>query len=860
MRMTGRLQALRGHATVVACSAMALAMVLVTDSVPADEPSAAAEAVAARLLKRLDLQRADMAAVRVAAEAGDTAAAARAWRAAVVSRLRRAELGEFDYHIMHLRDRKPLADLLVGAIGEKEYLSAVGVNSFRDLYGLSSPPEPATEIDWLAVSADPVVAAVSAYGTFNFAVPLAAQYWNTRDPVYLRKWMAIASDFALRQRAAMEQLPEPSRPRENSPWIVGGDTCILQSQKVLTLIRSLAVLAKALPSGDEPGAREWSRSLAPVLSPPLESAVALLDPDQLAAIVLSLTTDDPPLLLELYEATRAPPNQRCLGLTALLMIASQFPEVTGMTALRERAGAAMHEHVLKSFHHDGGMLEQSLNYNLGDAEKLRQVGRMLRGDDRPAWLADLATRLALYDRMIVSLRTPAGELPVIGNNTSNPPALWRGSEVRDQWFQDPFRAAPRPDVSRLAFTSVAFPYSGYYVQRGSWDWASGYLFFMNARPASGHCTMDNLAIELHALGRPLLVRGGPPHYALQFLPEARRADADAIERYFGEWSSYKVNTLLVDGQSQVRDGLPATAPYDEPIPARWHASSAFDFVEGRYDLGYGVRAKPAEHIKDVAHHRQVVHVRGLGCWVVVDSMQSQSTTSRAYTQIWKLPPYLDPNDGGGLGVCGFPQDQVVVDPDGFHTADPAGPNLWALQASSQPLDREIHFGESNPYLGWYARQIGDLVPAADVHARFSGRGDMAVVTLLAPSAGNAPRFTLRRRDAAALPASPVALEAIHRDGTTLTISAATRGPAALTAGPVTARATLLIVQAERASLKGLAIGCTSFASRGERITPSSADFEFETRDGTVAVLAPIERPRGFSWIDNPRSSHPSYTK
>ncbi|MBM4022245.1 MAG: hypothetical protein FJ284_08390, partial [Planctomycetes bacterium] len=686
-------QAGRHFGISLACGAITLAMTLFVGPALADKlqirAESAEQSAATRLLQQLDLERPEMAPVRVANEAGGAAAAIRAWRAVVVSRLRRVELGEFDYHVMHLRDGKPLADMLVGAIGEREYLATAGSSPFRDLYGFRGSPERPARIDWLAVADEPVAAAASAYGTFGFAIPLAAQYWKTRDPVYLWKWMSIASAFAIEQRAAMEQLPEASRPRGNSPWIVGGDTCILQSQKVLTLIRSLAVVAKGLPSDDEPGHREWSRALAPVMAPPLESAVALLDPDQLAAIVLSLTADDPPLLLDLYEATHAPPNQRCLGLTALLMIASQFPEVAGMADLGERAGAAMHEHVLKSFHQDGGMLEQSLNYNLGDADKLRQVGRMLRGDDRPAWLADLATRLARYDRMIASLRTPAGELPVIGNNTSNPPAIWHSSEVRDQWFEELVRAGPRPDISRLGFTSIAFPYSGYYVQRCSWDWTSGYLFFMNARPAAGHCTMDNLAIELHALGRPLLVRGGPPHYALQFLPEARRVDAEAIERYFGEWSSYKVNTILVDGRSQVRDGPAATAPHDGPIPARWHASAAFDFVEGRYDLGYGVRAKPLEHIKDVAHHRQVVHLRGLGCWVVVDSMQSRAPVSRAYTQIWKLPPYLDPQEGGGLGVCGFTREQVVIDADGFHTADPAGPNLWAFQAASQPLSREI---------------------------------------------------------------------------------------------------------------------------------------------------------------------------
>ena len=849
-----------GLLLIMAITTGVMAAALALESAGPSSSAAGPSPVTTRLLASLDLQRPDMAEVRAAIEAGDATKAARAWRAIAIARLRSSELGTFDYHDHHLRNRKLLADRLVGIIDPEEYKAKAAPNEFLDLYNISGPPGRGTVIDWTASATDPLTATAAAYGSFNFGIPLAARYWETNDSVYLRKWLDVVSDYALRQRPAMERLPAASRPRGNSPWIVGGDTCILQSQKVLAIIRSLAVLAKSLPSGEEAGPHEWNRALAPVMIPPLEPAMALFDPDQLAAIVLSLTIDDPPLLLDLYEASRTPPNQRCLGLTALLMIASQFPEVQGMATLRERAGAAMHEHVLNSFHQDGGMLEQSLNYNVGDAEKMRQVGRMLRGGDRPDWLADLATRLTLYDRMIVSLRTPAGELPVIGNNTSNPPALWRSGEVRDQWFGDASRTAGRPDVARLGFTSVAFPYSGYYVQRGSWDWESGYLFFMNARPATGHCTMDNLAIELHALGRPLLVRGGPPHYALQFLPEARRGDADAIERYFGEGSSSKVNTILVDGRSQVRDGPPSTAPHEDPIPGRWHSSAAFDYVDGAYDLGYGIRGKPAEHIKGITHHRKVIHLRGPKCWVVVDLMQLKTPVSRAYTQIWKLPPYLDQKHGGGLGVCGFTQDQVVIDAQGFHTADPGGPNLWAFQAASQPLTREIHFGESNPYLGWYARQIGDLVPAVDVHACFGGRGDIAVVTLLAPAIGNAPPFTLRRPDAAEPGASPAVLEAVKRDGTAITVSAAPRGAAALTAGPVSARAALLVLQADDTSARGIAIGCVFLETGGKRITPPHADFEFELSDGQVSLLTPAESPQGFSWIDSPRTSQPNYRK
>lgn len=85
---------------------------------------------------------------------------------------------------MHLRDRETLADLIIWAFGEQEYLSGVNFNAFRDLPGLSEPLVRPTSIDWLVVAYNPVVAAVLAYGTFSFAIPLAAQYWKSPDPVY----------------------------------------------------------------------------------------------------------------------------------------------------------------------------------------------------------------------------------------------------------------------------------------------------------------------------------------------------------------------------------------------------------------------------------------------------------------------------------------------------------------------------------------------------------------------------------------------------------------------------------------------------------------------------------------------------
>jgi hypothetical protein len=839
---------------------MAFATAL-TASDPRSTAPGAATPASTRLLATLDLQRPDLAAVRAALDAGDATEAARAWRAIAVARLRRSELGTFDHHLFHFQSRKLLADHLVGIIGPEDFgAQAPSFEKFRDLYGISGPPGLGRPIDWTPGTTEVIdVLSPLNYGSFNFAIPLAARYWETGDSVYVKKWFDVVGDYASRQRPQMERLAVALRPRGNSPWIVGGDTCLAQSWKVTNVIRCLACFAKALPSADQSEIPAWGKGLVAIHSAPSEKSIDLFDIEQFAAIVLSLTGDDSPLLLQMYEAPGAPPNQRCHGLFALLMIASQFPEVKGMQEVGRRAGAAMKQHVEASFFQDGGMLEQSLNYNLGDAERFRQLGRMLRGPDQPFWLETLRTRLALFDRMLIALRTPAGELPVIGNNTANPPPMWQSEAVRaDQSRRQP-SALATSTRGRLAFTSVAFPFAGYYVQRGSWDWSSGYLFFMNSRPAIGHHSMDNLAIELHAFGRPMLVRGGPPTYGVQFLPESRQADTDAINDYFGESSSYKLNTVIVDGYSQIRAATQARTSSDVPVPGRWRSSKTFDFVDGTYDLGYGDDDNTATHIRDVVHHRELVFLKDVCCWAVVDTLKSRESAAHRYTQIWKLPPFVDAVPGKGAGVCGFTRNQVVIDEAGFHTVDPDGPNLWAFQASNAAPSYELHFGETDPFRGWYARQIGALLPAADIHATFHGPKEVVIVTLLAPCVKDSVPCTLRPPGRPLPPNAEARVMATTPNGTAITVVASPKGEASLRAGVVEARARLLITQADAGAVQGLVIGCSAIKTiAGEEASPSNPDFEFAIRDGTIEILGEIGIPSGFSWHDTQHDSQPVY--
>jgi hypothetical protein len=782
-------------------------------------------------------------------------------RAAVVNRLRAADLGTFEYHDYLLSDRQlRLAEMLAGRLAESQYATQENGPDFFDLYGFNKLAKGNDAIDWTATSSDPTILEKSQYGPFGFSLPLAAAYWKTGDPVYLKTWFAIAGDFARNQQRQVLAIPVASRRMDNAPWVVGGLPALHQGTRATAMLRCLAAFAKSLPAEPDGGKPTWPQVLRPLDSPAKPEALRLIPAEDLDAIVHSLSVEHPKLLLESYYEPGAVPNQRFEGLAALAMIAAVFPNAEGMPEVARKANEAMSEYVTNAFNRDGGMVEPSLNYNIAQAERFRQLGRLLHGDP-PSWLPLLGERLIGFQRLLVGISTPMQEVPVIGNNTSNPPAAWRGENVRRKWFDRPRSAGVRVGPTALGFTSVAFPYSGYYAQRRDWAWDSPYLFMTNVRPTRGHQAMDNLAIEVHAYGRPLLVQGGPPPYGLKFLAPDKRADASKIEAYFNEESSYKFNTVIVDGYSQTRTAKAGVTPYEEPVPGRWHATAAFDLMEGKYALGYGIRANSARVDFSVAHQRRVIHVRDLSCWVITDTMHAQDEQEHEYTQIWKFPPWRGSDDGANTPVCGFTPDQVRFGDGSIRTVDPAGPNLWLYQFSNQELTYTKRVGETDPYRGWYARFLGDLISAVDMHSTWKARGTSVVTTLLWPTQVGAPPIKSFGDGGAERVQAATAFSAVLRDGVTLAFAESAAGPRRLEAAGIGITGEMLLVTRHGRSVKGLVLGCTEWTDGRVRITPPELDFEFVCRpEGGFEVVSPIEMPSGFQWKSTGKGATPSYSE
>ena len=827
-----------------------------SESVPAVFPSDA-ESLGKILCAQVELDRPGLEEMKKQAAQGQFAKALAAWRDYKVDSLRKADLGGFNWHGDQLNTgRLHVAELLTGRMEEADYLKRMGGNpyAFSDIFGLRGRPDQPIHTDWLAKDAQGNFS--SDYMNFYFMIPLSVRYWQSGDAVYLSKWFQIAADFARTQKRAVDALDDKTRRLVPCNWSVSAQTALSQGDRVLATIRSLGVFAKSLPGSGRPA--KWDDVYKPVSEPLAASERELIPAVELAQIALSLVRDHPTALLARYQNAGAVPNQRRNGLAAVLFVAVQFPEFTASRELLKNGAAGLNDYLQGAFHLDGGMLEQSFNYNLGDAASLGEMANWLR----PA-LPDLAKLLEErqnhFYRVVASLETPLASLPAMSSyGPQNPPPTWTDPVARGKWLAQQIKKMPAtsdPLITQIAgqfadpatqpapaFTSVAFPYSGYYVQRRDWRWDSPYLFMQGCRPGRGHRNMGHNAIQVTAYGRPLLVSNGVPVYTPAQLPAELRGEIDAINQLLGEQSSLKVNTVMVDGQSQNNNAPVAQKAHSGPIEMRWHNGAQFDFVEGFYDLGY---PKPGA----VNHRREVIFVRNPGFWIVTDVLTNLDQKEHAFTQIWNFPPC---KEGPKDAVNGFKNEQVILDPAArqLHTADPDGPNLWLYHFGASALDYVKHYGEKNPWLGWYAIGFGNLTPAPDVMVHWKSPAHSVLVTVIWPTPNGVSKGIEILNYPLGKDPSQAGLALMLPDGSLLEYQASHDPRLFPMKGMRVEAQGLLTVKSPDGSAHGLALGCKG--------TP--ADFEFTRKGNTTSDIIPMQIPQGFHWQETPAGFQPVYSK
>jgi hypothetical protein len=831
-------------------------------------------ATAQALLDLLDLERPDLKPVADCARRGDHAGALTAYRDYFLDKIRRKNLGQWGYfHHSTSPEYLDIAEFLAGRMTPEQYLGKD--RYFVDEYGLHGAPGTGGRIDWM--KRVPLTVNRCDISGFLFASGLVIRYAQTGDPVYLRKYFELAADFCVRQKPLADALwagwsEEERQKFGDNPMFYGTTSWqvpINTSARVHQVLRHVAALSKLITPAAR--ARPLDNMADAVAAPASAAERELIRPLEIAQIAISLMRDQPLPVLDIY-VTRGwgLPNQRLMGFNSLSFLAAVFDEFKLAAEYIRLAVAGFADFIKRFMSRDGGMLEHSFNYNVGDVGALFATAANLP----PACADSIRALQAAAEnsvRMFAALLMPDGGLPIMGNNSYDNSGAGVFRLEHGKWIC----AAPDDDniMPRIyhcfwraaggkfappTFTSVHLPYIGYAIQRSGWAADDRCLFLFNGRPAWGHTTMGYNGIQMAAYGRRLLVCAGSALYGPRYMDQSQAGEFEGFNEFFGEDVSFKANTVIVDGLSQSRrDYLMSTAA--EPLGQRWHTSPAFDLIEGIFAKGYGGgggdhNARYPAIVQDVVHRRAVVFVKAMDLWVVLDELRCRSAARHEYTQLWNYPSAHPDSDGHG-----FAEPEVICDEAAktIRTAAPAGANVTLLHFAPFPLRYAKYHGAKNPHRGWYGKTMSGMKhPAVHVQASWISAAPWTfLVTVVAPDRGLGRAF-VRTRDVSS--AGQCGFTAERADGSQLIcLHNASQTPFAHEELSVLAGEAWL-VRDPHGNWSGVVLGGQRLSVNGTQVGAGQADFEFRLRAGKVESLTPVLAPTDFRWETDAGRLVPAY--
>ena len=889
------------------------------------DPQAQYRPYATELLSLLDPASKEYTEVKKWADQGNFVQAMKSYRDLVVYRFRSIDFAQFSPKSHELNPGEViLAEMLVGKMSYTQYLANYSVSQgFIDYFGLRGNPHDSQPIQWFPSGGTPDNSHL--YCPFTLPVQLARQYQLSGDPLYLEKWFQIFSDFSRNQKSQWLQLNPAIQPQMICGWESG-----YVMDRIVYSMRTLGAFTKLLPGGNAP--RKWLDVLAPQSGVLPASSLDMIPELDIFQMMKSWVDDYPPILLKRYVPPRFPPSHRDTALQAfgmLLHLTSDFKRSQELTPRFlgsskdddcEFCGGMLGE-TNTEFYPDGGLLERSFGYMTGTLTNTKAYIKLYLPNP-PDWIQAISVHLSRAQKVFAALTTPFQDLPRVHYVGRTPPPLWKTPELWTPWLNASLEAEKAansirvcneslvdcfeaPSNSSPAFSSIGFPYVGYYAMRKNWGTQSPYLFFTNGAFSRGHQSANVNSIEMIAYGRQLL--------AMPAAQYGEYTSEKGLSDYFEETNTFRTNTVVVNGQQQF--GYSVVNNYDSmqaeasktPMQTRWTTTPYFDFTEGWHSWGYGPPGSYSVTNRDFNHQRQVIFVRELEAWVVVDQMIPNTPTAvGSFTQLWHFPPFV-PNESGAYG---FTNDQVVVNSAErrFYTQDSAsnamdGPNLSLFQFGTLNLDYAKYYGSRTAripgvnqdfYAGWHS----PLYPESDVWVNWTGGGKQQLVTLLVPNPAQNPHSDFRdptlrneiisfvdRKDLSSgtisgfsvtqpngstlgflssLESNRLELKAIPQVGT-IAIQGIThlapqrpvavQGGATIPQGNLLQGNTLLIrydSQKPGGKVTGLALGVQQFTVAG-RLQPYTGDFVFELRMNSqtgvyeAIKISDIKIPTGFDW-------------
>ncbi|MDY6876443.1 MAG: alginate lyase family protein [Chloroflexota bacterium] len=387
-----------------------------------------------------------------------------------------------------------------------------------------------------------------------------------------------------------------------------------------------------------------------------------------------------------------------------------FPEFKEADHWRQVALARLDKALVEQFNQDGSHIEVSTGYQSLVIDEFQNTYTLLQANALSLPKEDLASWLERMYHMMAYLIRPDNTFPQVNDGYVywKYPQLAQAGEAlgRDDFV---YIGTGGSRGTRPGNTSAGFDDGGLYAMRSDWTKDARYLLF-DAGPYGGpHGHEDKLSIELFAFGQAFIVDSSSYTY-------------DTTNPFRAHFvSSQAHNTVLVDGQSQVRrwqeENLnPKTAVGNY---ATWISQPDFDYVSASYSDGYSLFSfkKPvdASIIEDVTHTRHILFVRP-DYWVLVDEIQA--STPHNYQVLFHTVPEIKAKMG--------PKNRVALN------VTPEAATLYLIPSDPQNVKVRCLTGGENPIQGWYSPCSGHKAPATVVIYERESRASTVVTTLLYP--------------------------------------------------------------------------------------------------------------------------------
>jgi hypothetical protein len=326
--------------------------------------------------------------------------------------------------------------------------------------------------------------------------------------------------------------------------------------------------------------------------------------------------------------------------------------------------------------------------------------------------ADLIARM--FDYALATTR-PNGSLNAMhdctGERTGSHPNAQR--RQREAFRQE----AGLPD--ELPPTAQYFPDAGQVLLRDGWGEDATYLTFDATTWGGGHCHLSRNTIQLHALGRSLLVDPGTLTY------EA----SDPLSAHGKSTRAH--NTLTLNGWNQGETN---------PVNTRVLSAPGYDFVASDYEGAYWSGpytwsfGKGRGEALYASHNRMLLWMHGRAV-VVIDSLMREpnAVPEENYPSLeanWQLCEGGEVELSAGRAIARYGDANLLL--------------LFPLMSPAMRLS--VHAGEHNPPRGWLPGK-GECVPASQLtlfRAKMTERY-AELVTVLIPFAGEAPAVTASAR-------------------------------------------------------------------------------------------------------------------